>query len=249
MMCVLMSGVLPLAAAVWVGCAEPAFESPTATTHSSHFGQKPVRLEDGRRVSVRFTEEGLVERHQSAEGRPWSKPRVLYSEAGDRECTVDLSTYRNTVTVVARYYPGCYADSEPKVMIVAVSDGDLDDWDEHHSAGWLSWDDAPPRFSLLGQRVVFGTGKHAGAEELSRRRTSASPARRPLRPAETSKGARPPPMVRRGERALAPGAHRPSARSGPGGPAAHTCASSHWSRSVCTSVLLVSLRISCRASA
>lgn len=75
-----MAGVLSLTLmAAWVRCVEwPVNKAPTATGESSHFGDKPVQLEDGRRVLVKFTKKGLVERHQDAKGRPWSRPRVLY---------------------------------------------------------------------------------------------------------------------------------------------------------------------------
>ncbi len=163
-----MAGVLSLTLmAAWVRCVEwPVNKAPTATGESSHFGDKPVQLEDGRRVLVKFTKKGLVERHQDAKGRPWSRPRVLYPKGGDPECGVSLSTYRNTVTVIADYFgPACYADSEAQVVIVAVSDGDLDEWDKHLSAGWLHW--GKPRFSWSGLRVVF----RDGGEELSWRQT------------------------------------------------------------------------------
>ncbi|MET7641237.1 hypothetical protein [Streptomyces sp. NPDC005438] len=159
---VLVAVVLSLVlVGAWVLCVEwPVDEPPTATGESSRAGNRPVRLEDGRRVLVRFTDQGLVERHQSAEGRPWSRPKVLYARSGDPECPVRLSTYRNTVTVVAHYYgSGCYAESEAETVVVAVSDGDLGDWDRHLSAGWLDWKE--PRYSWSGLRVVFRQGEDA----------------------------------------------------------------------------------------
>jgi hypothetical protein len=164
---VLVTGALSLTVVgAWVGCAEWPVETPAAKVDGN---EGPIQLEDGRRVSVRYTDQGLAERHQEARGRPWSRPRVLDSKGGDPECRVELSAYRNTVAVVAHYYPGCYADSEPKTVIVAVSDGDLDEWDTHRGEGYLMW--KWTRFPWSGQRVVFRVEDSDGLHELSWRQT------------------------------------------------------------------------------
>ncbi|RLL68467.1 hypothetical protein [Streptomyces sp. Z26] len=165
----LATAALTLAVAgAWYGCVEWPIETPDATAYGT---DGPIELADGRQVSVRWTQRGLVERHRDgadAGDDAWSAPKVLYGGPGDDECGVRLSTYRNTVAVVADHPPGCYADSPPEVVVVAVGTGDLDDWDTRrvwHDDGF-AW----TRFSWSGQRVVFRREDGDGVHELSWRR-------------------------------------------------------------------------------
>lgn len=146
---------------LWLGLAEWPVQTPTANKYSS---DGPLELEDGRRVSVGFTRQGLVERHQSAEGRPWSQPRVLYPKAGDAECLVELSAYGDTLAVIANWDHGCF-DGAADTAIAAVSDGDLTDWDIKAIDGIDGWEWT--RFSWSGYRVVFRNGGDGGVDELS----------------------------------------------------------------------------------
>ncbi|RFU86253.1 hypothetical protein DY218_13235 [Streptomyces triticagri] len=149
----------------WIAGAEWPVETPEATNE----WDGPVQLADGRRVSVKFTEDGLVERHQREKGAPWSSPQVLSKVKGDDDCGVFLSTYKNTVAVIAHWDHGCYGEAARK-SIAAVSDGDLDDWDTHITENEDDW--KRTRFSWLGNRVVFRK-EVDGAEvaELSWRQT------------------------------------------------------------------------------
>ncbi|MFG3256837.1 hypothetical protein [Streptomyces sp. NPDC048172] len=163
---VLVCGVAVLVAAgAWIGCAEWPVETPTAESSSD---EGPLELDDGSRVQVHFTERGLVERHQSAIGRPWSQPRVLFDKPGDAECLVELSAYDDVVAVVAHYDSGCN-DPASETVIAAVSDGDLADWEthaDHNIDGWKR-----TRFSWSGYRVVFRKEDFEGVHELSWRRS------------------------------------------------------------------------------
>ncbi|RII20714.1 hypothetical protein DSC45_02620 [Streptomyces sp. YIM 130001] len=148
----------------WVAGAEWPVETPETTND----WDGPVELADGRRVLVKFTAQGLVERHQSDKGAPWSRPRVLSPVKGDDDCGVHLSTYRNTVAVIAHWDHGCYGEAARK-SIAAVSDGDLDEWDTHvteHEDDWKR-----TRFSWIGNRVVFRKEMDPGVAELSWRQT------------------------------------------------------------------------------
>ncbi|MFD7292875.1 hypothetical protein ACFV9W_06255 [Streptomyces sp. NPDC059897] len=162
---VLALGAVLLASGVWVGCAEWPTKTPSEVRRSS---DGPIELDDGRRVTVAFTEQGLVERHQGAEGGPWSKPRVLHPAAGDSECDPELTTYDNTVAVMADWDYGCYGDAA-EIAIVAVSDGDLDEWDTHGIENIDGWEWT--RFSWSGYRVVFRKGDGDGTTELNWRQS------------------------------------------------------------------------------
>lgn len=170
---ILVSILLGLSATAWITCVEWADREPTAVADvDAHaLGTPTVQLADGRRVRAAFSPAGLDVQYQRTQNHPWSTPKTLFDKGGDAECPVSLSTYRNTVTVVAGWDADCFWETEgPDITVVAVSDGDLDDWDAHIGLG-LEWDDVPPRYSLLGQRVVFHTSRRAGAEELSWRNT------------------------------------------------------------------------------
>ncbi|MDI3406200.1 hypothetical protein [Streptomyces cavernicola] len=152
-----------LAGAVWLPVAEWPSQEPTANGHD-YDADRPLELADGRRVFVEFTEQGLVERHQSAKGEPWSKPRVLHAEPGDTECPVELSAYGDTVAVMAHWDVGCN-DPAADTAIAAVGDDGLTDWDVEpidHIDRW-EW----TRFSWSGYRVVFRKSGGDGIEELS----------------------------------------------------------------------------------
>ncbi|MGW7274476.1 hypothetical protein ACWGH5_28580 [Streptomyces sp. NPDC054864] len=129
----------------------------------------PVVLEDGRRVMVRFTKQGLTERHQDADGGSWSQPRVLHPAAGDADCGVDLSTYKNTVAVIAHHNEGCDLGDADDTVIAAVSDGDLTEWDAHVTRGEDGWEWT--RFSWSGYRVVFRKEAGGVVDELSWRQS------------------------------------------------------------------------------
>jgi hypothetical protein len=162
---VLVVGVVMLLSGAWVGCAEWPTKTPSAAKWSS---EGPIELDDGRHVTVRFTKQGLVERHQGADGGPWSRPRVLHPAAGDAECSVKLTTYDNTVAVMADWDEGCYGEPAENA-IVAVSDGDLDEWETHGIEGTDGWEWT--RFSWSGYRVVFRKAGSEGITELSWRQS------------------------------------------------------------------------------
>ncbi|MEU5957896.1 hypothetical protein [Streptomyces sp. NPDC047525] len=162
----LAGGLVLVVVGAWVGCAEWPVETPSAKTASA---QGPVVLEDGRRVMVRFTKRGLTERHRGADGGSWSQPRVLHPTAGDGDCRVDLSTYQNTVAVIAHHNEGCYLGDADDTVIAAVSDGDLTQWDTHVTKGEDGWEWT--RFSWSGYRVVFRKEDGEGVHELSWRQS------------------------------------------------------------------------------
>ncbi|MFM9370054.1 hypothetical protein [Streptomyces sp. Da 82-17] len=144
----------------WLGLAEWPVETPTANGHAA---DGPIRLDDGRRVLVEFTDRGLVERHRPADGGPWSRPRVLHPKPGDADCSVELSAYGDTVAVMADWDQGCHGPAAA-TAIAAVSDGDLTDWDVEAIDGIDGWEWT--RFSWSGYRVAFRkTGE--GVEELN----------------------------------------------------------------------------------
>jgi len=117
-------------------------------------GSARITLDDGRRVSLRYGEQGLVERHQTTKGSRWSKPRVIY-RSQEYDCRyVTLATHRGTVAAIADYGYGCPAGSPPDYSIAAVATAnDLDDWDVEVTEHFDGWEHV--RFSSSGSHVRF----------------------------------------------------------------------------------------------
>ncbi|MFE1951942.1 hypothetical protein ACFW9D_15895 [Streptomyces sp. NPDC059524] len=163
---VVATGALAMVlAGVWTVCAE----WPGQTSTAKRIGWNGlIELEDGRRVSARFTDKGLYERHQRTKGGPWSAPKLLYPR-GDSDCGAELSAYGDTVALVAGYSSGCHAGEPAEVVIAGVSSGDLDEWETDTTEGMDAW--RTTRFSLTGYRVVFRSPGGAGTDELSWRQS------------------------------------------------------------------------------
>lgn len=129
-------------------------------------GSARITLDDGRRVSLRYGEQGLVERHQSARGGPWSRPRLIYRSKEDDCQSVTLATHRGTVAGIADYGDACYVGDPPDHSIAAVTTADdLDDWDVEvveHRDGWEH-----VRFSSSGNHVRFDQPTLEGTATLS----------------------------------------------------------------------------------
>ncbi|MGP3986943.1 hypothetical protein [Streptomyces sp. 3N207] len=117
-------------------------------------GSTRITLDDGRRVSLRYGEKGLVERHQKAKGGSWSEPRLLY-RTKENDCqSVTLATHRGTVAAIADYGYGCPAGSPPDYSIAAVATADdLGDWDVEVTEHFDGWEHV--RFSFTGNHVRF----------------------------------------------------------------------------------------------
>jgi hypothetical protein len=113
-----------------------------------------LALDDGRRVSLTYGKGGLVERHQSAKGGPWSEPRLLY-RTKKLDCeSLTLATHGGTVAATADYGYGCGAGGPPDYSIAAVATtDDLDDWDVKVIKFIDGFDHV--RFSSSGHHVRF----------------------------------------------------------------------------------------------
>ncbi|MFB8266790.1 hypothetical protein ACFC96_09270 [Streptomyces sp. NPDC055955] len=124
-----------------------------------------VELSDGRRVSLRYQAgTGLLERHRSARGKPWSTAKTVYATKTDPCRGIDLKAQRATVTVRADFGQYCRDGEPPTESVAAVGTGGPGKWDTHLAKDWDGWDRVD--IARNGKSATFSTKSSSGTTTL-----------------------------------------------------------------------------------
>lgn len=144
---------------VWDGPADEEGRSKTGD------GSTRIALDDGRQIELAYGAHGLVERHQTARGGSWSRPRLIH-RSEEYDCTsITLATHKGTLAAVADYGDGCPAGSPPDDSIAAVTAADDPaDWDVDVTGHFDGWERV--RFSSTGDQVEFRASSPDGTATL-----------------------------------------------------------------------------------
>ncbi|MGW2079049.1 hypothetical protein ACWCOW_19245 [Streptomyces sp. NPDC001939] len=162
-----VAGAVLLATAGITACQSDASAAPAGASRvvKDTDDEAVVELSDGRRVSLRYQAgRGLLERHRSAAGKPWSKSTTVYATKADPCRGIDLKAERTTVTVRANFGQYCRDGEPPTESVAAVGTGGLGKWDTHMAKNWDGWDRVD--IARNGKSATFSTKSWAGTTTL-----------------------------------------------------------------------------------
>lgn len=133
--------VIWLGAVVACGPSERVGEggATSASPGPDRFDEE-VELADGRRLGVSYAAgRGLLEQHQDARTRAWSKPRLVYRTASEPCQGITLKAFDGTVAVIANWGRYCSDGEPPTESIAAVGTDDLSRWDTRLTKDFDGW--------------------------------------------------------------------------------------------------------------
>jgi hypothetical protein len=162
-----IAGAVLLATAGITACQGDASTAPSGAARvvKDTDDEAVAELSDGRRVSLRYQAgTGLLERHRSAVGKPWSTSKTVYATKTDPCRGIDLKAYRATVTVRADFGQYCRDGEPPTESVAAVGTGGLGRWDTRVARNLDGWD----RVGIArdGKSAKFSSRSSAGTTTL-----------------------------------------------------------------------------------
>ncbi|MFD5125270.1 hypothetical protein [Streptomyces sp. NPDC058385] len=162
-----VAGAVLLATAGITACQGDATAAPAGAARivEDTDDEAVIELSDGRRVSLRYRAgTGLLERHRSAGGKPWSHSKTVYATKADPCRGIDLKANRATVTVRANFGQYCRDGEPPAESVAAVGTGGLGKWDTRIAKNRDGWDRVD--IARNGKSATFSAKSSAGTTTL-----------------------------------------------------------------------------------